>query len=132
MSGPRESVRYETFELDHWLLSSHTEVSRWMEKTIGWGKVDHYETIMGNLVYQLRAYMTRQAEKPLMKTIKWPETWWDHLKDAKAPRWFKRKWPVRYHEEEVIAEPHLRICPHLKADALGKHMTHILINDAND
>ena len=97
-----------------------------MRDNIGWSRLDQFDSIVGNLVYDLRFYMTKQAEKPMMKIIRWPETWWDHLKEAKAPRWFKKRWPVEYHEEEVIAEPHLRICPHLKQESFGKHVAHIL------
>jgi hypothetical protein len=28
--------------------------------------------------------------------VRVPLTWWDHLKEAHAPRWFLARWPVQY------------------------------------
>lgn len=120
-------IETSTVVLDQYLLSSRKEASRWFRENVAWSKLDSWrDEIMDSLVCELRAYLTKRADKPLMRTIRWPETWWDHLKEAKAPEWFNKRWPVEYHEEEVIAEPILRVCPHFMNDKTGKHVAYIM------
>ncbi len=44
----------------------------------------------------------------IRRTISWPRTWWDHLKQDLFPLWVKARWPVDYEEhvywEEVPTE----------------------------
>lgn len=48
--------------------------------------------ITGELVYDLNAYFKKIDGRPL----KVPRNWWQHLKLSHAPKWFVKKWPVRF------------------------------------
>lgn len=36
--------------------------------------------------------------------IETPATWWQHLKHAHGPEWFKRRYPVRYEKTRLVAD----------------------------
>ena len=52
------------------------------------------------LVGQLRTYVWGMNEKRI--AAKWPDGWWQAVKDRFAPAWFLRRWPVRW---DGINEP---------------------------
>lgn len=49
------------------------------------------------LVMELRAFIYGK-DHPKKHIIRYPETWWEAVKERFAPAWFRDRWPVRYTE----------------------------------
>ena len=62
----------------------------------------HFETYMwGNMVH-----------RSVLKTVRWPASWWQAFKETFFPDWLKRHYPVRYEERETSVQ-FMHVCPHL-------------------
>lgn len=56
-----------------------------------------------HLVAKLHTYVLRDKvfEGTDHHVVACPATWWQHLKADHFPGWFRRRWPVRYHQTQV-------------------------------
>ena len=84
----------------------------------------HDET-RDRLIYTLRAeiYGKHHPERQL---VRYPNTWWDAFKEAWAPDWFLRRYPVRYITVNVSLE---ETYPEFKPAIPGKPpVVRVLIN----
>lgn len=69
-------------------------------------KIEGYDKIntVGDLLDREIKFRQDMAEKLLDKaftvsrTVRWPKTWWQHVKEDLFPDWAKSKWPVEYDE----------------------------------
>lgn len=58
------------------------------------------------------------------ETVRWPDGWWEMLKDSHAPAWLLRRWPVRYAEKVIVTNTHhYFVCPHVNVPAHGRDKT---------
>jgi len=63
----------------------------------------------------------------------YPATMWEELKEDFAPRWFLRRFPVRYSKDIVHhTSKHFHVCPHLNYKENRKHVEFITLNDVGN
>jgi len=85
-----------------------------------------WDIISKDIVYQIQGYLLGNK----VNTEEWdeevkiyPATMWEELKRDFAPRWFKRKFPVRYNKDITrhVANNY-RVCPHLDVSNREHHI----------
>lgn len=68
--------------------------------------------------------------------ITYPATMWEDLKESIAPRWFLRKFPVRYSRDVTHRTvKHFKVCPHLDIPDQDTHirfLTNRTIQEVNN
>ena len=63
----------------------------------------------------------------------YPATMWEELKEDFAPRWFLRRFPVRYSKDIVHhTSRHYHVCPHLNYKDNRKHLEFLMLNDVGN
>lgn len=74
--------------------------------------------VTDQVVHTVRLYLwANQMHKEVLRTVRYPATWWDGFKEAHYPNWAKRQWPSRFVQEDVELRI-LHLCPHLN---IGRH-----------
>lgn len=87
------------------------------------GARDNLELHLRDGIYVLRTWLLMKYHEPIQRekkvTFAFPETPWQHFKDAYFPLWAKKKWPVKMKVVEEIVryvEGPQHICPHARGD----------------
>ena len=89
------------------------------------GKIE--DEIVGQLAYNLRASVVMERQNPY--SYKVPISAWEFLKQDYAPKWFLKKWPVKYKVTTIdIKTIYPMIKTTLPAKMIGPVVT-VLIND---
>jgi len=96
-------------------------------------KIDSdYDILSGDLTCQITAYLIgNKVHSQEVDSVvnRYPSTIWDLAKLFYAPKWFKRKFPVRYSVDKTqVTHNHYHVCPHLDAPR-GKHIKFLIEND---
>jgi hypothetical protein len=87
----------------HFLMNA--EISKYMD----------YMT--DGLIFRFRSYLAgaKHESTHVEQTIKVPLSWWDHVKERFAPKWFLKRWPTQYRTIEVKRVVTItNICPHIE------------------
>jgi hypothetical protein len=113
---PYVRLEQETVILQRKAVASRYALSRDLMEH---AKFDAWQMAADQLMSTLKTYVMEQQlapdvisvdlEKPweadVTFTVKVPATWWQHLKKAKFPEWYRDRWPVRM--TEVTASKHV-------------------------
>lgn len=78
-----------------------------------------------NLIMTLRSWCWsgKIPSNESSHTVRWPDGVWQTFKERHMPKWFKHRWPVRWHEETFRSVTnHYFVCPHLVTDAQNSHI----------
>ena len=70
-----------------------------------------YDALTDSVVYQFRAYVLGESQKPITFDSV-PTSWWQMLKRDHAPRWFVKRFPVKSKTVTIDAKvfyPDLRV-----------------------
>lgn len=59
------------------------------------------KSITKDLVYRLEADFAASKEKEI--ECKYPKDWWEAFKERWAPKWFLKRYPIRYNHEVLRA-----------------------------
>lgn len=87
-----------------------------------------YDTLSNDIIYRFEAFLAStdeehtSTETKVVNTTKVPETWWDHVKERFAPKWFLNKFPINYTTIYTLQENNVivkikKICPHINLPA---------------
>lgn len=76
-------------------------VGRFSHELLEWSYEE--DIVRMELVSRLHTYVLRDKifEGTDHHVVAYPATWWQHLKADHLPAWFRRRWPVRYHQTRV-------------------------------
>jgi hypothetical protein len=85
---------------------------------------EHMDREMRRLIWTLRASVCgKDKVDTYYKYFRWPENWWEAVKERWFPEFLLRRHPVKYHNETVVSSyHHTKLCPHL---SLGTERDHI-------
>lgn len=65
-----------------------------------------------------------KEERVIEESVKYPATWWEHVKERWAPAAALRRWPVRYASRDVHISIY-RVCPHWDQPIGEKRHIHV-------
>lgn len=84
--------------------------------------VDAYADIAADaLVCFLQATLAGKRISDDVVEAKYPDGWWQAVRERWAPAWWLRRWPVRYRTIAVRGQVY-RICPHMAVpEGTGNH-----------
>ena len=81
-------------------------------------EIDKFADYMtDDLIFRFRSYLagTNRQTESIEQTVKVPLSWWDHVEERFAPKWFLKRWPVQYRTIEVKKVVTVtNICPHIE------------------
>ena len=75
----------------------------------------------------LDAYILGMPKERLQR--RWPADWWQALRERWFPKWWLRRYPVRY--EEIDVQLFERVCPHVNVPDHGSHFLFLAGKDAH-
>lgn len=73
-------------------------------------------------VLQISVGLHGMVKERVVVKEKWPETWWEAVKDRWFPKWAKTRWPVAYRTIDIDQKIYGPLCPHLFSEP---HKTHL-------
>lgn len=82
------------------------------------------DTLMGS-VLQIRATLLAYRGKVESEVVKieFPSTWFEGFKKEFFPQLLLKRWPVKMTTLTIPKKTeHVKVCPHLNADAMNKHL----------
>lgn len=83
------------------------------------------------VIWAFMSYLAdvHRDDKDTVTLYKYPATPWDFIKDKYAPKWFLKRWPVRYESKEVVVHSlkHF-MCPHLPTEPVYPHAIWLKMN----
>ena len=88
-------------------------------------KLNFYKCGIDNMIATLQSWIVGgKVPTDLQKKImRWPDGAWQMFKEQHMPHWFKKKFPVRWHEEVFVVQTnHYFVCPHLVTDSRDMHV----------
>lgn len=91
----------------------------------------YVDNLSGDIVYQLRGYLYGKKHTDTSTEKDWiglPATWFEMLKEAYAPAWFIKRYPVRKIRHEFTVNTitnTTNICPHLDIDSHDQQHVHV-------
>ncbi len=106
-----------------WALRENTQVSAWVDN------------LNQRLVTELVAHIAHKREEKQggQVTVRYPTGWWEFFKLQYAPKWWLRRWPVKWTEHVIVTQMiyETRLCPHLPMAIDGGLKTHVrfLVHD---
>jgi hypothetical protein len=82
------------------------------------------DAVARRLTVQLRTYLLAGKEHAEDgATVRWPADWWQAFRERWFPKWWLRRWPVRY--QSVVTRKYIRrVCPHVNLVTPGEHQVH--------
>lgn len=87
--------------------------------------------LVATLVVYLQGKNHHHDEEKMV--MSYPETWWEHFKEAWFSDWLKKKFPVKYKKVWVpVAYKLTKLCPHLHTDKEQQHLRWLLTPDFDD
>lgn len=90
-------------------------------------KIRIWEQAIGGIVIQVQSWILDGHKSDVRverRSVEYPASWWDYLKQDYAPTWFLRRWPVKMTEVTYDwSEHHHFVCPHVKVEDRGQHFT---------
>lgn len=75
---------------------------------------EYRDHVLERMVYQIKSYLLASGEEIVRCNERWPADWLQAVKERWAPRWIKRRWPVRYREHRVERTFYRAMCPHIE------------------
>lgn len=68
-------------------------------------EIKSLETILDNTIGLMRIEMHARiyGKEGQRIEVKWPATWWQHVKERFFPKWALRRWPVTYSARVIEA-----------------------------
>jgi hypothetical protein len=81
------------------------------------------------MLKELRYKLASTKQEPVI--VRWPKTWWQHLKQRFFARWMLKRWPVEYAEKRIdlkLVYPHLK--SPLPVESMGHSVTVVASSDA--
>lgn len=75
------------------------------------------------LIIRLATYLLAGPEEVRVDVEeKWPADWWQAFRERWAPRWWLRRWPVRYKTLSIHRRLKTRVCPHANVKTDRDHL----------
>jgi hypothetical protein len=74
------------------------------------------------VLLQMMAEMPGVLRERLVIDRQWPADWWQAVRARWFPRWWLRRWPVRYEQIQIDQPLYAAICPHLRTPDHGSHV----------
>lgn len=84
------------------------------------------------LVTSLEVYLQSKNHhhEEEQKVMQYPETWWEHFKEAWFSKWLLMKFPVKYKKVYTpVSYKVTNICPHLHTDKERQHVEWLMAPD---
>lgn len=74
-----------------------------------------FDDYVTGLALSLRSQIWAEKVEEVSHTFRTPKTWWEHTKERWFPKWYLKKWPVRYDVTDVRLKryatfPELKLC----------------------
>lgn len=91
-----EPVAYKEIRLERERFQIGMKAGRISVRDRHHWELEQREDMIARLTYEVYG---RRAER----TVSWPETWWDAVKQRWFPAWALKRWPVVMHVETVTA-----------------------------
>ena len=104
MEFPKDSdeIQTEVFRhiLERKLLAKRVVIPRWMLEKFGVDVI--VDETADTFIAQLTWHLAGQTLKD--HVIAYPTTWWEHLKERFAPKWFLERWPIKWTVHQYRAD----------------------------
>lgn len=81
-------------------------------------------SVTAQLYIQLKSHIW--GNKLVDLEFQYPKDWWQAIKDRFAPRWFRYRWPVKWHVVQVYAA---QLYPEFKPTISGKETSYMQITE---
>lgn len=110
--GPMKLKRYliEKVEIGiQWQIPRHVLLNATLDQALGYASDE--------ILYRLRSYLagSKSETERVDQIIRVPLSWWDHVKERFAPKWFLKRWPIQYRTIEIKRVVTItNICPHIE------------------
>ena len=81
----------------------------------------HADFMTDDILLRIKGHIMAEKVQDIRKTIQWPATWWDAVKERFFPRWLLRRYPVMHYIEhvELVAYATLPKCTLIPEDKRG-------------
>jgi hypothetical protein len=83
------------------------------------------------MVFHLHSYVLGKNHGRVDLERQWPKDWWEAVKERFAPRWFLKRWPVRY-ESVSVHEVVWKVCPHVNLKTPDQRQVHFQWLDGDE
>lgn len=80
------------------------------------------DDITESLIVELDTYFVGMAGDRVCVLRRWPQTWWDAVKERWFPVWAKRRWPVQYEVIDIDEPLYSAVCPHVDVPDKRPHL----------
>lgn len=87
----------------------------------------HDDYLLRKQIRRMVTYIHAMPREKISVHKKWPADWWQAFRARWFPRWWLRRYPVRYDRVDIEQTIYGPICPHLFHEDQFKHlrwMTH--------
>lgn len=130
-----------TVDVQELVFGANRYSMSWLEDRIGAFARDRFEyreSVKVELDGKLKEFTTQLLERkivedsyPIYYSYEVPSSWWQHLKLDKAPKWFKKRYPVNYQRKRIKRTVKItRKATYPMADiVVPKNMGHVVIRD---
>jgi hypothetical protein len=78
----------------------------------------------GYVSYAFTSFLANihRQDKETATLYEYPATAWDFIKEKYAPKWFLKRWPVRYESKKIVTWRESNfMCPHLPTEPTYPH-----------
>ena len=80
------------------------------------------EAATGDLILQMASYVHAMPKERITIFKQWPADWWQAFRERWFPKWWLRRWPVRYETIDIDRTLYGRVCPHIAQPKSGPHL----------
>ncbi len=89
-----------------------------------------YDIFSDTIIRRIRAYLLGNKvniEEWDSEVEVYPSTMWEELKNDFAPKWIKKRWPVRYSRDVTHhIQNQYHVCPHLDVPKQETHLRYLI------
>lgn len=71
---------------------------------------------------RLRAYVYAMPKETIEIHLKYPEGWWQALRERWLPSWWLKRWPIVYVRVDITEKRYGPVCPHLAGVRNDEHL----------
>ncbi len=78
------------------------------------------------LVIELMSHVLAGPTQTVTLTLAVPADWWQAVRERFLPKWWLRRWPVRYRVEKAEQQVRMRCCPHMDIKTQRPHLEFLM------